>query len=324
MVTMNGKQKWLPALLCVLLLGLSACGSDYSDDDPQGSSPLTPAGGTASPQRPAEQTLSMGIDADHPALRNKEGTTGKNRDTGITVMNGDRVEIKPVALIQEQRQAIPPSTSRVDHNACTQTAQVCALSLPNFENRCENQCSVCLKCALFVACVPWQCCDTVCHSVYTGDRCVFTLPQCVQHLNQWVETSTFVGLDLPKTVKDPAPMKSAALLLAGLNLRFSFTDPSGSPQHADCPLGQFKPDADAEKFTLALHNVDGCPQVFVDGAKSQPTLSLVNGMDIPVPYSQGSLVTTWDGRVLEQPQTATYLPVIDFLGTVSVFAAPAK
>ena len=320
---MRKKQNGIYLLLCVLLLNVSACGSSYDSDDESPDSPATAVGGANNPQRPAVQSFSIGTDADHPALRNMDGALGSVRDTAMTVMNGDRIEIKPNCLLREHRKAVDPLVVREDHNVCTQTAEVCVASVPIFQRQCDDHCSVCIKCT-FVGCFPWRCCDTVCQDVHVGDRCVATQTQCTQNQNQWMETSTFVGLDTPETVKDTAPMNTAALLTEGLKLRFSFLDPSGSSQRVDCGLGQFKPEADAEKFTLHLRNVDGCPSIFVDGAKSQPTLSVVNGMNMPVPYSQGTLVKTWDGRVLDRPQDATYLPMIDFLGTVSVFATPTS
>ena len=80
-------------------------------------------------------------------------------------------------------------------------------------------------------------------------------------------------------------MKSPDLMLGGLKLRFSFLDPNGGQQNVDCGIGQFKPDTDSDRFSFVLRDVDGCPSIFPEGAKTQPTLSLVNNMAAPIPYS---------------------------------------
>jgi hypothetical protein len=298
---------------CLALLSFAACAGSYEDDADDTSPPVKP--------RPSVQGYFFGADADHPALRNKNGPTGSSRDTGMIVMQGDRIEVKPSCLIRERRHALPPAVSREDQNVCTQTADVCVAQVPIFQRQCDDHCNLCIKCSLF-GCYPWRCCDTVCQDVHVGDRCVATQPQCVRQENQWKETSVFDGLDSPRTEKDNAPMSSAKLILDGVKLRFSFLDPNGSRKQVDCPLQQFKPDANAEAFSFTLRNADGCASIFVEGAKSSPTLSMVNEMNDPVAYSQGSLVKTWDGRTLAQPQAATYLPAIDFLGTLTVTAPP--
>jgi hypothetical protein len=115
-------------------------------------------------------------------------------------------------------------------------------------------------------------------------------------------------------------MKSAALLTAGLKLRFSYEDVNGKPQQSECSLDQLKASLDSEKITIQLANVDGCPPIFVAGAQSLPTLSLVNTMAKPISYPLGMLTKTWDGRVQQQPTDTVYLPSIDFAGTLTVFA----
>jgi hypothetical protein len=116
-------------------------------------------------------------------------------------------------------------------------------------------------------------------------------------------------------------MKSAALLTAGLRLRFSYQDASGTSQQSDCALDLFKPAVDSDKITVQLANVSGCPPIFVPGAAAAPTLALVNAMDLPISYPQGLMVKTWEGKVQQQPSNATYLPFIDFAGTLTVFTA---
>jgi hypothetical protein len=203
-------------------------------------------------------------------------------------------------------------------------ADVCIVSVPVMEHRCDDQCHLCVKCQAFPpTCYPWRCCDTVCQDVQTGNRCVATQLQCAENQNQWTETSTFLGLEAAQTVKDTAPMASADLILSGLKLRFSFPQAGAGAGQFDCALSRFKPEVQGEKLVFTLGNVEGCSTIFVSGASTRPTLTLINEMSTPTPFSEGTLVKTWDGRVLERPKDSVYFPAVDFAGTLTVYSGGA-
>ena len=112
-------------------------------------------------------------------------------------------------------------------------------------------------------------------------------------------------------------MSTPALLLDAIKLRFTLP----TTGEVVCPLRLFKPDTDSEKITVSLRNVPGCDTLFAPSETNRTTLGVVNEMSAPIHYLQGNLVKTWDGRVLEQPVESVFYPEIDFLGSVSVFAA---
>jgi hypothetical protein len=235
-------------------------------------------------------------------------------------MDGDLIEVKPAALMVEHRDVSPPQVIREDHDACTQMADVCIASVPIIEHRCDESCHVCVKCSL-VGCYPWRCCDTVCQDVHAGDRCVATQSQCVQHQNQWRETSIFTGLGAPVVENNTAPMKSAQLMSEGLKLRFSIHDPT-HPKQVECALGSFNPEIGGEKFSFTVRDVDGCPPLFGGDKAISAGLTIVNQIKTSIPYFEGKLVKNWDGSILERPVDRDYLPSVGFTGTISVFAQP--
>src|SRR4051812_29987126 len=114
---MNNRQKLSSLLVFGLILNMAACAGSYdSDDDSQSNV----QGSAKQPGRPAVQVFQIGGDADHPVLRNKDRSQGRERNTGISVMNGDRIEIKPSCLLRERRRVIDPLVVREDHSVCTQ------------------------------------------------------------------------------------------------------------------------------------------------------------------------------------------------------------
>ena len=308
---MIDNSKWQMMILGTLLLCFSACGTDSETSDTSSPAPVSPVAFA----RPEIQSFVFGRDAAHPALGNKADDKGPVRTTEIVVAAGDRVELKPHGFLREQRTVAAPVTAREDHNVCTRTADVCTVTQPIYQRQCHPECHICF---------PQFCCDSVCHDVQVGERCVATEQHCIEQQNQWVETLTFSGLDAPTFIKDSNPMKTADLMLTGLALRFSFLDSSGTQQNVDCGLGQFKPDIDSEGFSFLLGKIEGCPVLFPEAANAQSTLSLINAMDAPIPYSQGRLVKTWDGHIREKPKDMTWLSRIDFLGTITVYAAPSN
>ena len=118
-------------------------------------------------------------------------------------------------------------------------------------------------------------------------------------------------------------MKSPKLveaLLSGLNIRFSSSDDAGNTKSVDCPLSAFKPTIAAEKVTFQVGDVVGCPSIFADHPERPRSVGLVNQMAEAVSYQTGSLVKTWDGRVLEQPTQNVYHPEIDVSALVCIQA----
>ena len=224
-----------PSLALALLFTLTACapGEDWPDDS---QSPPAQAGSPPSaPGHPTVQAFAIGTDADHPPLLNADGgASGAVRDTAITVLAGDRLEIRPSALIREEKKVLPPTISKTDHTVCTQTAEVCIGTVPIVQHQCHDECHVCVQCVpLTPVCSPWRCCDTVCQDVHTGDRCILYRPECVKTEDQWTQVITFPGLGPSEPFNDTNPMASSDLTTSGLKLRFSFLDAGGNPRDRD-------------------------------------------------------------------------------------------
>ena len=315
MFTRSNRQ--LPVLLCALIeFTLCSCSNPEPEQLPVPEPAVDALPGVAVI---GPVIYPFGTDATHPVLRNKKGDLGNTRSLKITVSPGDGVVIQPSCLFRERRKAPDPKVIRVDNTVCTKTEDQCVANEPVLEHRCEDKCHACIKCQPFPpSCYPWRCCDSVCQDVSVGTKCTRTEQRCAQNENHWKELTTYSDLTAPEIVKDLVPMTQTPLLLSGLKLKFSFTDSGGHAQEVSCALSAFKPITDLEKVSLHLSNVEACPHVFQEGAKSPVSLSFVNEMGSPFKYLQGNSVKTWDGRMLEQPQESVYFPTIDFAGTLTV------
>lgn len=291
-------------LSIVCALTISACG--LLDDDSSGMGPGSlPTG---------PQVFAIGTDADHPVLSNQPGDNAQV--TGFFVNPGDTLEIQPAYLTHEQRSALPPQVTRLDNPVCTQTQTVCVDSQPIIQNQCQRQCQPCMECfPVSQVCPPYQCCETVCKPVTVGSQCIQSVPECTEQQDQWKEITQYPGLGPSTTEQDDSPMTESAEMLAGLELQF-ISDGATAP--VICPLSQFQPKVSANQFVVTLRNVGGC-QAFAAGSAM---LGIVNQMGQAFTYPSGIQVKTWDGRTLESPTTASYLPAVDFAGTLALNPAP--
>ena len=300
------KEKYLSSLFVIALTVIASACSEAPDPDSDGNAP--PPQSSA----PAPSKSSFGIDASHPPLSNKAGPY----DLDAVAEKGGTVVIRPTALNREVRSEIPSQKTHTDNNVCAQTKDACVATQPVFQNQCSNSCSVCFQWGIFGP-HPGICCNPVCRNVQVGQQCTRTEAQCIKQVNQWEDLTTYQGLSDPTTTQDTQPMKSAAILTAGMKLRFSLT----GGQVVECGLDQFKPKVEADKIAIQLGNVTGCPPIFSDGAKSPTELSLVNAIDVSFSYQQGRSVKTWDNRSLEEPVKSVYSPEVEFVGTVTVYPA---
>jgi hypothetical protein len=292
---------FLPTL--ILAIALSGCGGEM--DSGPSDNPSDPAPGVP---RPANQCYSAGGNSGHSAILNSQGNAYPV-ETGMLALNGDQVTIQPVAVVREESTTIPPMVSRIDNQVCVQTVDVCAATVPVIQSKCHNSCHF-----------NYGSCNG---ADFGNSQICCTTKQCVRQQDQWTETSFFPGLDSPKSVEDRAPMrspKSVEALLSGLKVRFSSSDDAGNTKSVDCPLSSSQPAVAAEKFTFQVHDVTGCPPIFADHPERPRTVGLINQMSESISYPTGSLVKTWDGRVLEKPTQTVYLPEIDLSTTVGIQA----
>ena len=301
----------------VTAIAFSGCGG--APDSTPSDNPGNPGGG---PLRPDSQCYTAGGDSGHSTIQNGQGNPDAV-SSGMLVLGGDQVTIQPISVVRQESTPFPPLVNRLDNDVCVQTTDVCAATEPIIQHKCRYSCHFGNSCPAPSIGNSMYCCTETCQDVHTGDRCVLWAKQCVRQQNQWTETSLFSGLDSPKPVEDRSPLKSQKStddLIAGLNLRFSSSDESGNIKSVDCPLKAFKPSTDTAKITFQLGDVAGCPLIFGNYPERFQTLGFVNLMSESMFYSTGSLVKTWDGRVLAQPDQSIYHPEIDLSATVCVQA----
>ncbi len=227
-----------------------------------------------------------------PDLKND----GSSMETGLTVMDGDLLELKPNFLIQEERSTPDPTYSRQDNN-------VCVSQVPRYVKDCdgEDHCHNPRFCRAAEL--------SSCRTIQDG----FT---CTQTQNQWQDTYQYsLGAPVMKEILQPNGQSQS--LYDGMVLRFTWGNGQGGIESVSCKLSSFQRDGDGVSMLIRLQDRPDCP-IFSKSKGQNPMLSLVNNIHFKQSYQEGREVRTWDGRVLETPRNLTFDPQIRFGGTVSI------
>jgi len=193
----------------------------------------------------APQPLSLGNDADHPALQNAATSAEHEVDLGWVVHEGDQFEIRPTC-IEHERKAVPqPAVTRTDHPVCVKEQDVCTADEPIIQNQCKDHCKLCTNCDFLFFCHEALCCTPTCTDVTIGRRCVHTEKQCAEQQNQWQDETQYLPLGPATHERNMSPMKESALMLSGLKLKLSFPGSFAADKVAGCPISQYLPKMDA-------------------------------------------------------------------------------
>lgn len=239
-----------------------------------------------------DETVQIGGGINRPALAND----GTSIETGLTVVPGAQVEIKPSSIVYEQRVLDLPSVSTAHNNVCVAIA-------PTFGQQCHAHCTG-------MRGEGGGNCEDVCETVQTGT-------QCAKYEDHWVTATTFAKQE-PLMSQMDQPAGTIQTLYEGLALEFTWgSQKNGDFKEVTCPLNIFQRVGKGESLTVTLENKPGCG-VFSEDSKNNPMVSLVNNIQTPKRYKAGREVVRWDGKVLESPTESEYVPFVSFTGTVSV------
>ncbi|MGZ3769338.1 MAG: hypothetical protein ACXVCP_08420 [Bdellovibrio sp.] len=215
-----------------------------------------------------------------PALLNN----GSSIETGLTVQNGDILEIEPTFLVLEQRALDNEKVTRQDNNVC--------LTL-DISIRCN----------------------------YGGDFPICTpyVRGCLKSENQFVETIEYSS-DTSKFVKVDKPTAKFEEIYNGLILKFTFNQIENGKsvfKNIDCPLKIYQREGFGQKISVRIENQPGC-EIFGHENQNNPMLHLKNGINFPVTYKKGRDVKNWKNEITESHTTDTYYPSVEFGGTLTI------
>ncbi len=225
-----------------------------------------------------DSSVAIGGNPKRPSLPN---TSGASIETGLTILNGDLLEITPTKLKIERRQLSIPNVTVLDNKVCVQR---------HFKPHCRGA----------------ECPDS------TTNEWV-----CDKEENQWTEITNYNN-SVPMFEEIDQPIATQQQIFEGLSLKFTWRDKNnGQAKEKICPLGLFQRVGDGISLIMKVENNPNCP-VFEEAAGANPMLSLVNTISFPQSYLSGRQVRLWNGQITEQPAPATFYPYVEFSGVISI------
>jgi hypothetical protein len=230
-----------------------------------------------------DNTVAIGGSPQRPGLPNSNGAS---IETGLTILNGDLLEIIPTKLKIERRQLSIPQTSHHDNVVCVKE-----------ETRYPRT-----HCSIRMGCDP-------------GDPAPITY--CAETQNQWHEITTYSNSQ-PTLEEIDQPIATQKQIFDGLALKFTWRDiQNGQPREKICPLAVFERVGDGISLRTKIENKPSC-NIFEEAAGAVSILSLVNNINFPQDYLAGREVRHFNGTISEQPVKLTYNPYVEFSGTITI------
>jgi hypothetical protein len=209
------------------------------------------------------------------------------RETGLTVLPNDILEVTPLAVHLEQRELERALTTTQDNMVCTKWKDI-------FKEECKREKEVCIK---------GECYGdgrVVCRKVKTGQKCV-------RQENRWVRTTEF-SMGVPTLAAVESPVGKITELFEGIHLKFNY-GPNSSKAPVVCAMSSFARKGSGKNLALRIENRPGC-EIFREDSDESPMVSIMNRVSFPTQYRSGRYVDNWQGQVLEQPAMSTYHPEV--------------
>lgn len=227
-----------------------------------------------------DNTVAIGNSPQRPGLAN---TYGASIETGLTILNGDLLDITPTKLIIEKRELSIPHTVHNDYLVCIRGHYV-------REDFCRGR-----------ACILEQTDNYVCD----------------EKQNQWHEITTYSHSD-PHYEEIDQPIATKQQIFEGLALKFTWRDTlSGQAREKTCPLAVFDRIGDGISLRSKIEDRPSC-KIFEESAGATLMLSMVNNINFPQEYLEGRQVKHFDGNISEQPVKKTYYPYVAFSGNITI------
>ena len=229
------------------------------------------------------------IGRDQPCEANCDRVTSDDKEysTGLSVSNGDVINIKPEVMFQFRHQASSTFSHRDN--------QICLLTYLNATGLSVNQCNSRFNIA------PGSTGATVCNSCYAGA------------MNQWVETTSYLNSYPVQVIGNPG-----VLALDGLSLVFKgFQKNNNQEKVVRCPIGSFTTTKNGDSLDVVITNTDSCHPF--DLIQSKARLFIQNhGYFKTDIYQDGNLVIDYSGVVRERPTPSMFNQLDEMVLTVGL------
>jgi hypothetical protein len=232
---------------------------------------------------------------------------GFKRETGLTIVPGDLVEISPTKIVKTIRQNPIPVEVEKNSIVCVDRApvsKVCAEYAPKEFHGDGCMGKGCLNPKMRSTqnhCIRWN---------EIGGECRRTE-------NQWIKMISY-GLGSISQLTIDKPVAKMEVLFNGMEFGFEWLDQaSKEKKFLTCPLEAFSYKADGQKASIRIEETSTCP-IFEKAGKSSIMLYLINNMGQSEEYLDGNLITNYKNETLETPKKKTYEPEVGFFGTIGI------
>jgi hypothetical protein len=232
---------------------------------------------------------------------------GFKRETGLTVVPGDLVEITPIKILKTIRQNPMPIEIEKNSVVCVDRApinKICTQYAPK-----EFHGDGCMGKGCFSP-----------KSMHSERECIRwseTGGECRRSENQWIKMISY-GLGNISQVTLNNPVAKIEALFNGMELGFEWLDQfSKEKKFLACPIESFNYKADGQKASIRIENNSSCP-LFEKAGSSSIMLYLINNMGKTEEYLDGNLIINYKNETLESPQRKTYEPEVGFFGTIGI------
>lgn len=224
---------------------------------------------------------------------------GSSIETGLTVQEGDLLEISPSYLNVEQKELETAKVTRASNNVCiaTKTETVCQ-SAP-------RACVLRNAPEVLALCPREQLCKDV--------------TSCAKYQDQFIETTEY-STGESHMRKIDSPVGQFQEIYDGLVLKFTSASQNGNQtvgETVTCPLRFFHREGHGGSLTVRLENLPGC-EIFKKDKQNQPLLHLVNGIHYPKKYRVGMDKVNWKGEFLQRHTVESFYPKVGFGGTLRI------
>lgn len=226
---------------------------------------------------------------------------GDSIETGLTVQEGDLLEISPSYLTIEEREVGHARTKKVSNNVCVEQKK---------ERVCYSSPGTCVKHE-----VPDE--IAYCRREQVCEESV----SCTRHEDQFIVTTDYFSSSLFEMRKVERPIAQFKEIYEGLTLKFTVAsyDPDKHESKiidVTCPLRFFQREGNGDSLTIRIENKPGC-EIFKKN-QNQPILHIKNDIHFPRKYKVGTDKINWKGEVLQWHTEEIFKPRIGFGGTLRI------
>ncbi len=209
------------------------------------------------------------------------------RETGLTVIANDLIELRATGVFLKSQKLSTPIETIEHHPVCLERKIV---------KICQNNSN------------PREGRDLICHEEDQG---------CLREQDQYKKIITYSTQEIQSS-EVLNPLQFFNSFVEGLYLNFSWFDRSSQIQKdLSCPLSTFNYEADGETLFLRMEDQENC-NPFALSRGSTLMLKIENKLTRKIDFLSGRYVENYQGIVLERPREVSENSPVSIMGNISI------